>query len=115
LPRGDSITSISNFTSGPEFELFKPLLHPRGKAVGCRPVFPGKAAEVSFNVPVVIVIIPEIDKELFQNPLTNFSAAALRLVSFNLVSGFTLLLILKEASSGKQSNVQNCSDRIRPK
>ena len=68
--------------------------------LGCRSVAQAKAAQVSFGVPVVITIVPEVGKESLRNRLRNSSgvsptrpaylasANALRLVSFKLSAGF---------------------------
>ena len=84
----------------PKLELFKPIQHPCSKALGCRSVVQGKAAKVSLGVPVVITIVPEVGKEIFEEPVKELfgvsptrpaylaSSNALRLVSLKLSTGF---------------------------
>jgi len=63
-------------------------------------LLPAKAAKVSLGVPVVITIVPEVGKEIFEEPVKELfgvsptrpaylaSSNAWRLVSFKLSTGF---------------------------
>src|SRR5262249_14013610 len=54
---------------GVDSAFIEPLKHPRGKPLSCRPVFQGNPPEVLFGVAAVALVIPEIDKAIFENPV----------------------------------------------